>query len=67
MSYLKYEDKIKSMSDEELKEETYALHEAVRIVECFGPKDIARLEACKVELLNRGYDLIEKPILNIEK
>ena len=64
---MNYTEKIKSMSDEKLKEETYALHEAVRIVECFGPKDMARLEICKIELLNRGYDLIEKPMLSIEK
>jgi len=55
------------MSDEQLKEETYGLHEAVRIVECFGPEDVAKLEVCKAALLGRGYDVDEKPILSIEK
>ena len=64
---MKYAEKVKAMSDEQLKEETYSLHEAVRIAECFGPKDVARLEVCKIALLNRGYDVDEKPILNIEK
>jgi len=55
------------MSDKQLKEETYGLHEAVRIAECFGPEDVVRLEVCKIELLNRGYDVDEKPMLSIEK
>jgi len=64
MDYIK---RIKSMSDEELKKETYALHEIVHITECFGIADVAMLEACKNELKLRGYKLDVKPVLSIEK
>ena len=62
-----YEERIKSMTNEKLKEETYSLYEAIYIAECYRSKDIARLESCKKELLGRGFDLVEKSTLSIEE
>ncbi len=62
-----YEERIKSMTNQQLKEKTYSLYEAIYITEEFGSKDIARLKSCKAELLGRGFDLVEKSTLSIEE
>lgn len=50
--------KINKLTDKELQSEYKSLHYSIDMVDCFGSKDILRMELLEQELQQRGFQII---------
>jgi hypothetical protein len=58
---------IRKLSDRELIELARQLHSAIYVSDCYGVSDILLYRAVIAELERRGYRVVEKPELVIER
>jgi hypothetical protein len=60
-------ERLKEMSDEELIELARQLHSAIYVSDCYGVSDMLLYRAVIAELERRGYRVVEKAELVIER